>query len=143
MIWTTIGEGVLGVVKDFFKTRHATAEAKIELEKIKVQSEAKIAEARVTAMINLAASAQEHEQTWERIMAENSDRSWKDEYILLLFSVPLVMSFIPGVAPYVERGFEALEIAPSWYLQIVLAGAAVSYGLRGLTKLPIGRNKSK
>ena len=76
-------------------------------------------------------------QEWEQIMARNSEKSWKDEYMLLLFSVPLVLSFIPGGKELVTDGFTALEDVPSWYIQIVLAGAAVSYGIRSLTNLPV------
>ena len=30
---------------------------------------------------------------WERIMAQGTQNSWKDEYLVLLFSIPLVLSF--------------------------------------------------
>lgn len=136
-IWSTIGEGILGIVQDVFASRAATREAKLKFEIAKFESKARIEEARATAIINMAANAQAHEHEWEQIMARNSDKSWKDEYILLLFSVPLVLSFIPGGPEFVQAGFDALEAAPDWYLQIVLAGAAVAYGLRNLTKLPI------
>lgn len=136
-IWSLIGEGILGIVKDAFETRKATAEAKMRLEIAKFESKARIEEARATAVINMAANAQEHTQEWEQIMARNSDKSWKDEYMLLLFSVPLVLSFIPGGKELVTDGFSALEGVPPWYIQIVLAGAAVSYGIRSLTNLPV------
>lgn len=137
VFWKTLGDGLLGIVKDVFETRKVTAEAKMKLEIAKFESKARIEEAKATAIINLAANAQEHEQEWEQIMARNSDKSWKDEYMLLLFSVPLVLSFIPGGKELVTDGFRALEGVPDWYIQIVLAGAAVSYGIRSLTNLPV------
>jgi len=140
-LFSVLGKGIVGIVEDIFATQRATAAAKIELEKVKVESTARIAEARVQAAINLAANAQAHEFDWEKIMAQNSDRSWKDEYVLILFSIPLVMAFIPQLQPYVSQGFEALEIAPDWYLQIVLAGAAVSYGIRKLVDIPFLRKR--
>jgi hypothetical protein len=129
----TIGNGVISIVTAVFKSRASQAEMKLELEKVKVESEAKVMVAKAEAMIKLAGNAQEHEQLWERILAENQKGSWKDEFVLVLFSIPLVMAFIPGLAPYVSDGFDNLEVAPDWYLQIVMAGAAVSYGLRHLS----------
>lgn len=143
-IWNVIGQGIVGVVEDFFATRRETAAAKLELEKIKVQSAAQIEVAKAQAIINMAASAQDHSQEWERILASQQGRSWKDEYILLLFSIPLIMAFIPSLAPYVTEGFKQLEAAPDWYLQVVLAGAAVAYGLRQLLpSVPIRFGRTK
>lgn len=138
-IWSTIGKGLVGIVEDFFAVRRETAKAKVDLQKIKVESQAKIEVAKAEAAINLAANAQEHSHEWERIMAQNQSRSWKDEYLFVIVSIPLLMSFIPQLAPYVGAGFEELEAAPDWYLQLVFAGAAVAYGLRNLIKLPLGR----
>lgn len=135
----TIGNGIISIVTAIFKSRASQAEMKLELEKVKVESEARILVAKAEAMIKLADNAQAHEQTWERIMAENQAGSWKDEFVLILFSIPLVMAFIPGLAPFVSEGFENLEVAPDWYLQIVMAGAAVAYGLRHLSALEVFR----
>ncbi|WP_404818323.1 hypothetical protein [Vibrio bathopelagicus] len=40
------------------------------------------------------------------------DRGFKDEFILLVVFVPLILSFIPNYAPYVEQGFNALQNIP-------------------------------
>lgn len=138
----TVGKGLVGIAEDIFAVRRENAKAKIELKKVKVKSQAKIEVAKAEAAINLAANAQNHAQEWERIMAAGQSSSWKDEYILILFSIPLVMAFVPTLAPYVSKGFAELETAPDWYLQVVLAGAAVAYGLRNLTKLPIPRRRT-
>ena len=135
-MWSTIGEGLLGIVKGIFDHQAKVAEAKTQLKIAKFESRARIEEAKAQAAITMAQKAQDHEHEWERIMASMTEKSWKDEYILLLFSVPLWMSFIPPLAPFVSAGFAELEVAPDWYLQVVLAGAAVAYGLRNLTKLP-------
>ncbi|ARC92177.1 hypothetical protein B6A42_08775 [Vibrio coralliilyticus] len=42
-------------------------------------------------------------------------RGWKDEYLLLLTTLPLGVSFVPGWAPIVELGFDALENIPEYY----------------------------
>jgi hypothetical protein len=72
---------------------------------------------------------------WDQTMAEASKDSWKDEYILLLWSIPLVLSFTgdDGV-DVVMRGFEALEKAPNWYTMSLGIIVAASYGVRSATK---------
>ena len=55
--------------------------------------------------------------SWDEIHAQGSATSWKDEWILVLWTIPMVMCFIPGLGTYAERGFSTLaEVAPDWYL---------------------------
>jgi len=62
---------------------------------------------------------------WDLAAMRASQSSWKDEWLTLLFSIPLVLSFMGewgrGV---VADGFTALAGMPQWY-QIAL-GAIVS-----------------
>ena len=46
------------------------------------------AEAKATIMKSAATS----EADWEKIMAQGTQNSWKDEYLVLLFSIPLILS---------------------------------------------------
>ena len=57
--------------------------------------------------------------------------SLKDEWLTLLFSIPLVLAFIPGCEDIVSRGFEALDKCPTWYKAAVSAMIASVFGLRG------------
>ena len=57
--------------------------------------------------------------------------SFKDEWLTLLFSIPLVLAFIPGCEDIVSRGFEALDKCPTWYKAAVSAMIASVFGLRG------------
>jgi len=84
------------------------------------------AEAEATVIMT---AAQSHAD-WERIMAINSGQSWKDEWLTLLFSIPMILCFFPGLVDDVQAGFEALEQMPAWYqytLSIIVAG---SFGVR-------------
>lgn len=67
---------------------------------------------------------------WEAIQAKNSGDSWKDEWITLLFSVPLVMAFVPDAVPFVEQGFQALDNMPEWYQYSLSVIVAASFGVR-------------
>jgi hypothetical protein len=56
--------------------------------------------------------------------------SWKDEYLLLLFSVPLILCFIPPMVPYVKEGFAVLKTLPLWYQWSITGMVAATFGLR-------------
>ena len=42
-------------------------------------------------------------------------RGWKDEYLLLLTTAPLILCFIPDYANYVSLGFDSLNKVPDYY----------------------------
>ena len=85
------------------------------------------AEAEAAVMINQSKSAAD----WETAMARASNTSWKDEWITILFSIPLVLAFVPSAVPYVREGFAVLATMPEWY-QYGLSGiSAASFGERG------------
>ena len=57
--------------------------------------------------------------------------SLKDEWLTFIFSIPLILAFIPGCEDIVSRGFEALDKCPTWYKAAVSAMIASVFGLRG------------
>lgn len=84
------------------------------------------AEAEAAVMVK----ASESTADWEKIQAQNAGNSWKDEWLTLLFSVPLIMCFIPGAVQYVQDGFAALENMPQWYQYTLSVIVAASFGVR-------------
>ena len=42
---------------------------------------------------------------WDVEAVKGSKESWKDEYLTILFSIPLLLCFLPWTVEYVERGF--------------------------------------
>lgn len=68
---------------------------------------------------------------WERIMAENSDGSWKDEFFSIVLAIPLFLCFIPGMEGVVAHGFEQLSMAPDWYFWALLTAISASFGVKG------------
>lgn len=68
--------------------------------------------------------------SWEEIMARGSTTSWKDEYLLILFSIPLILSFIPAFVGDVHAGFAALETTPAWYRAAIGIMVSASFGVR-------------
>lgn len=75
-----------------------------------------------------------HEANWDNIQASNSSSSLKDEWFTMLFSIPLVMAFIPEAVPLVKSGFHVLEEMPEFYKAFLGAAVAASFGIRGLSK---------
>ncbi len=89
--------------------------------KMKAKSEAE-AQVMVTAAQSKA--------DWESIMASNSGSSWKDEWLTLLFSIPMILCFFPQTVDYVHAGFQALEEMPAWYQYTLSVIVAASFGVR-------------
>ena len=96
----------------------------------KATSEAKVAKAKAEAEVMKVAAT--HEAGWEKIMAQGSRDSWKDEAWTILFIAIIAMCFVPFTQPYVERGFDALSNTPSWFQYAVYASIGASFGIRGL-----------
>jgi len=102
-------------------------------EKAAAETKAKVAKAEAEAEVMKVAAT--HEAGWEKIMAQASGDSWKDEAWTILFIVIIAMCFIPPLQPYVERGFAALETTPDWFQWAMYASIAASFGLRGIKGL--------
>ena len=89
------------------------------------------AEAKATIMKSAATS----EADWERLMAQGSQNSWKDEWLTILFSIPLILSFCGEWGRTVtSQGFLALEAMPDWYQYTLGVIVAASFGIRSATK---------
>ena len=102
-------------------------------EKAAAETRAKVAKAEAEAEVLKVAAT--HEAGWEKIMAQASGDSWKDEAWTILFIIIIAMCFIPPLQPYVERGFAALETTPDWFQWAMYASIAASFGLRGIKGL--------
>lgn len=136
-----LGDIFLGPIKDLTETRKAKKAAEMEHigEIVKAEAAAKIAQAQAAAKI--AEQQSQMEADWEAIMAKNSDKSWKDEWFVLILSGPYLMAFIPDarVQRLVAEGFTILENTPDWYKTAFMAAIAASFGLRALAKTPWGK----
>lgn len=104
------------------KADKQAAEAKLKLTE---------AEAKAKIMLSKETSVAD----WERIMAQGSQSSLKDEWLVGLFSVPLVLSFCGEWGrTAVAEGFTALEAMPDWYQYTLGVIVAASFGVRSATK---------
>ena len=101
--------------------------------KTKAQGEATLAKAKAEAKVMETMAT--HEAGWEKIMAEASKDSWKDEAYTILFIIIIAMNFIPPLRPFVEEGFKSLATTPQWFQWAIYASIAASFGLRGMKGL--------
>ena len=114
---------ILGPIVDLVDTGISAVanhfQGKQDIKKAKIQGEQRIIE---QASQNLA--------DWEKIMAQNSKTSWKDEYWTIIFSIPTILAFIPGMVVYVNEGFDALSNMPDWYIYTLVTMVLASFGIR-------------
>ena len=68
---------------------------------------------------------------WERIMAEGTQNSIKDEIVTILVLAPVCLCFIPGLEQTVQNGFDRLSELPQWYTNLVLVVCLSAIGIRG------------
>ena len=103
-----------------------------KVEKTKAETGAKVARAKAEATIMEKKATGELECDLE--MARGSQSSWKDEWLVILFSVPLILAFIPGMDGVVANGFAQLAAMPQWYQYSLGIIVAASFGVRSATK---------
>ena len=103
-----------------------------KVEKTKAETGAKVAKAKAEATIMERRATGELE--WDLEMARGSQSSWKDEWLVILFSIPLILAFIPGMEEVVANGFQQLEQMPEWYQYSLGVIVAASFGVRSATK---------
>ncbi len=104
-----------------------------KMEQKAAESKAKVAKAEAQAQIMLSQATSEAD--WEKVMAEGSQDSWKDEWLTILFSVPLILAFCGEWGrDIVQDGFVALNAMPDYYRYTLGAIVSASFGIRGATK---------
>ena len=64
-----------------------------KVEKTKAEGATKVAKAKAEAVIMEKKATGEID--WDLEMAKGSQQSWKDEWLTILFSIPLILAFIP------------------------------------------------
>ena len=111
-MWQTL----LGPIAAIGKT---WVEGKVARSKAKAEAEAQV-----------LVQASQSTADWEAYMAKQASQSFKDEWLTLIFSIPLILAFIPSAVPYVMQGFEALEAMPAWYQYTLSIIVAASFGVR-------------
>lgn len=122
------------VIGNLFGLGRDHLEGKRKLKKAKLDSQLAIQDAQAAHVITAAEAGQKADIDWDIQAMKNSGNSWKDEYLLIMFSPPLIMAFVPDLAPYVGLGFAELDKMPDWYMAALGTMVAATYGDRKLSK---------
>lgn len=67
-----------------------------------------------------------NEATWNQKHVESS--GWKDEYMTIVLSAPMILAFFPDMVPHIQAGFDALETMPDWYKAGVALMISAAFG---------------
>lgn len=106
---------VSGAFTEWMTLRRIKAEGRINLERARQDAELK----RATAV-----------EDYDTLAVQGMQYSWKDEFLVLVFTFILVANFLPGVQNYVIIGWGYLEKAPDWFTYSYMGMVAASFGSR-------------
>lgn len=121
IIGSLVGNAV-GMLGDWLQHKREVAAAE-------TASRIRIEEVRVKAAETRATEGALHEIRWETTMAEGTMASWKDEFLTVILSIPLVSAMV-GYPEVAYRAFEAFKVAPEWYQLSFLVAVGASFGVR-------------
>ena len=130
-MWTgifSIGSSIVTGISEYFK-------GKQEISKTRLEGDIKVLVAEAEAKVKRLEKESEQDYDLDKIAMQNMEKTWKDELILVIFMIPLVMSFIPSYQEYVTAGFASLALVPDWYMYILVGMITVIYGMRGMLKM--------
>lgn len=81
------------------------------------------------------------DQQWDQIQAQNSNESWKDEYLTIIITAPFIAMFLAAVfnnMEMVNRIRDAFIIIqdyiPEPYWMLLYVAFAASFGVKGIVK---------
>jgi hypothetical protein len=126
----TLGSAIISSISEYFKDKHEIKKVQVEADKLLIMAEAESKAKRLDREAEM-------DYDLDRIAMQNMDKSWKDELILLIWLIPVVMSFIPEWQPYVVAGFASLALVPDWYMYILVGLVTVIYGMREILKIAL------
>ena len=122
-MWTALISPIASLAGTWLEGKVETKKAETATKVAKAKAEAVIMEKKATGEID-----------WDLEMARGSQSSWKDEWLVILFSIPLILAFIPGREEVVANGFSQLQAMRQWYQYSIGVIVAASFGVRSATK---------
>lgn len=124
MIWKIvelIGGGVVG----WFERKQKLAQTRAE-------NEAAVEQARAQGEIARLTKAQDAEIAWDQEAVSQMKLSWKDEYLLIVWTTPLWLAMLPFEWALTASAafFQTMDTAPDWYVTGMAVMIAASFGVR-------------
>ena len=123
-MWITLATQAFGLVQGYFENKKEKQAAQTKVEVALKEAEAEVFKRK---------SLQDGE--WDLESMRGSKDSWKDEWFVIVLSLPFLASFIPQLQQYVADGFLILENnTPDWYKAAFGVAIAASFGFRQFAK---------
>jgi hypothetical protein len=123
IIWDKLLKNITDPVVQYFNTRQEI-KSREKLRKLELQ------DAIHQRQVDLIKEGLHADMNWEMEFAKQASSSWKDEYTLLVVSIPAILAFVPGCAPVVLEGFAALAQTPVWYQGLLITLFLATVGIR-------------
>lgn len=121
-------EFIVKEVSGWSQRRDILKQAKLDGQVAELKAKAEIAAYKVKADIE-----------WDLKWADQASTSWKDEYLLIIWSVPLIGLFVPFMRPYIMEGFDYLKVfnpdAANWYMAGFAIIFSAVFGMKAATAL--------
>lgn len=124
---------IFDIIKTVLGIGAGALEKRQRLKEIELEGETRISVARAEAEVARLNKSVDAEIDWDREAANQMQSSWKDEYLTLLLSAPMILAFFGEWGrEAVAKGFSAIAMAPEWYKVAFLVTIAASFGVRAL-----------
>jgi hypothetical protein len=134
-MWFSLLVGLVTKITDPAGALSKWAERRDNIAKAKADAEI----AKITAEAELAAYKYKADVEWDLKWADNAQSSWKDEWLVILWSIPLVGLFLPFLRPFIMEGFVFLKQfnpeAPTWFMAGWAIIFAATFGLKQAVQL--------
>jgi hypothetical protein len=102
-----------------------------ERKTIKAEGKVKLEQAKVDGAVKRIQTQLEGDLTYDQSAVEGMRYSWKDEWFVVLLSMPFIACFIPPLTEYVKEGFIVLrDSTPEWYQYCFVGAIVASFGLK-------------
>lgn len=122
-----LGKGIVEPVADYYKRKQ-------ELKQARFEAQLKFEQAAGDRRAQLIREGLAADANWEMEFARQASTSWKDEYTLIVVSIPAVLAFFrtpwfdgPAI---VAEGFAALQATPGWYQILLCTMFGATVGVR-------------
>jgi len=130
--WSALIEPVVSIVKEPLVEWQKRKTLEVEQIDKQLDRQHELNIKKIDVALELAKQGQKIEADWDTNAQQDMKTSWKDEYLTILFSVPLILAFFPQTQDAVLKGFETLAKTPEWYMMLVMGIVAGVFGLRWL-----------
>jgi hypothetical protein len=122
---------ILGILTTLLGFGSGILEKRQKLKEVELEGRTRIAVAQAEAEVSRLGKMADAEIDWDNQAVRQMTGSWKDEYLTLLLSAPMILAFLGDWGrTSVAEGFKAISGVPEWYMMSFMVVVAASFGIR-------------